>query len=63
MRVTKAIVPEVGGDGGKGVVRRGCGDGVEIAIVITSEDHPPRSSILDREANIVKLNVNRVVTS
>lgn len=63
MRVAQAIVPEICGDSGEGDVQRRHGDGVQVVVIITAEDHLPRSSILDREANIVKLNVNWIVTS
>lgn len=60
--VTEPLVPSVGGDSGKGVVR-GRGHWVEVAIIITSQNHPLRPSFLDRKTAIVKFDINRVITS
>ena len=63
-RMTKPLVPNVSGYRGESMVLGGLGHGVElVAGVVTSEDHPPRPSILDRTTKIIKLDVNRVFTS
>ena len=36
---------------------------VLVAGIITAEDHLPRSSILEREAKIIKLHINWVIAS
>ena len=44
-------VPDIGRDGGVGVeaaVERGHADAVQVAGGVTSEDHPPGSSVLTR---------------
>lgn len=61
--VTEPLMPNVGGDGGEGVVRFGRGHGVEIAVIITSENHPLRPSFLNRKTVIVKFDVNRIIFS
>ena len=64
--VTEALVPQVTRDHGESVVSVGrwrVRHGVElVAGIITAEDHLPRSSILEREAKIIKLHINWVIT-
>ena len=53
-------------DGGVGVeaaVERGHADAVQVAGGVTSEDHPPGSSVLDRKTEIIKLDINRIITT
>ena len=61
VEVAKAGMPGCGGDGSECMVWRGCGDGVEVPIIITSEDHLPRSPSLGRDSNIIKININMVI--
>lgn len=62
-RMSKPLVPNVGGDCGERVVLGRLGHGIEfITGVLTSEDHPPRPSTLNRETKIIKLDVNRIFT-
>ena len=61
-------MPEMHRDGrGVEAGRRRCrvwrlADGVEIARRITAENHLLGSTILDREAKIIKFNVNWIIT-
>ena len=63
--VTEALVPEVTRDRSESVVRAGqwrVRHGVElVAGIITAEDHLPRSPILGRDSNIIKININMVI--
>ena len=60
-RVAKALVPKVGG-AGKESLRSG-DMRIEVVVAITSENHRAGTMILDRKTKIIKVNVNRIVTS
>ena len=62
-RVTETLVPEIHGGGDKAVVHGSCGDGVELAVVITSEDHLLCAPFLDRKTEVIKLNINGIIVS
>ena len=65
--VTKALMPQIArGRGGEGMMsacggRRGQREEL-VVLGVTSEDHPPRSSILDGKAKVIKLHIYRVIT-
>lgn len=64
--VAESPVPDIGRDGGVGVeaaVERGHTDAVQVTGGVTSEDHPPGSLVLDRKTEIVKVDINRVITT
>ena len=60
-------MPQVArGRSGEGMMSAGGGrrrQREELGVAgVTSEDHPPRSSILDRKARVIKLHIYRVIT-
>jgi hypothetical protein len=64
--VPKSLVPDVGAGGDGGVEAagwRGHADGVQIATGVTSEDHRLGLPILDRETKVIKLNINRIIST
>jgi hypothetical protein len=60
--VSETVVPEVHCSGGEVVVGGGCCDGVEVTAVITSENHRLCLPFLDRKTEVIKLNIDRVIT-
>ena len=60
--VAKTMVPEIHGGGGEVVVGGWCCDRVEVAAVITSENHLLCLPFLNRKAKMIKLNVNWIIT-
>jgi hypothetical protein len=63
-RMTKTVMPEVGGDGKAGMWRGGCsGDGVNIASTIAVKHHASGQDILNRKTKSVKFDRIVVVPS
>ena len=61
-RMTKTVMPEVGGDGEVGVRSGRCsGDGLKIASTIAAKHHASGQDILDRKTKSVKFNRTVVV--
>jgi hypothetical protein len=63
-RMTKTVMPEVGGDGDASMWSGRCsGDGVKIASTIAAKHHAPGQDILDRKTKSVKFDRTVVISS
>jgi hypothetical protein len=62
-RVPETVVPEIHCSGGEVVMRGGWGDGVEVAAIITSENHLLCFPFLNRKTEVIKLNIDRIIAS
>ena len=60
--VAEALMPQIDSGCGEAVMGGGRVDRVKFSVRFTAEDHLPCATFLDRETNIIKFNVNRIVT-